>query len=759
MKTLLLASALGLAVAAHAQAQDTVSVQNGNHILAFQQADIRAFIDDVATVTGYTFLVDPRVQGQVTISSSDELSQGEVFTVFKQVLRNQGYTLLRTEPGVYRVTLIQGAAQDAPFVQGLGAAGTMATTVIRVGDLDASEAAKLIKPVLNPQGVLTANPRGDILVISDFPENIGKARAIVEAMAAATSSFEAVALTNLSSIDAEEALRGLVGQDAQTAIVAVPATNSVLLEGDPGEVARLRDVLRSLDATTAPPRGAISVVPIRYGDGETIAATIASLLPALALEGAAVPTVAYEPGSNTLIINAPGDLQGELESIVRRLDQRRPQVVVEAMIVEISDTLARDLGVQFAGPVDGNDLPFFGTNFSRSPGNLLALTGALAGPEFGLDPTIAANLQSQAVNSLFSAEGGVAAALRIGGGSSLFSVIVNAVEQDDDSNILSTPFITTLDNVPANFLVGQEIPIVTGESFGAGGQLQNPFRTFEREEVGLKLEVLPQITEGDNIRLEIRNEVSSIAGVTATGSGEFILNTRELGTTVLAESGEIVVLGGLIQDDEDIQIDKIPVLGDLPIVGNAFRSKSRQRDRTNLVVFLRPTIVRTTDDFRPITRRRLDDIRAVDRERWGRDVSKFDQLVINPEVSRRLIEEGRTLPPGGFTVPGGGAQPNTALANPALRSVPPGARVPGGYVPPQIGVQGGAPSGVQGGFAPPPGSVSSTVPRAPYSGPNPGFTPRPMPYTRPAQPPAPGSTVGPATPAISIPETDPDPGG
>jgi len=625
-------------VAAPALAQ-TVTPANGNgHILSLQQADIRAFIDDIAVVTGYTFLIDPRVQGQVTISSSEALSKAEVFNVFKQVLRNQGYTVLRSAPGTYRVTLVQGAAQDAPFVQNQGYAGTLATTIIALTDVDAADAAKLIKPVLNPQGVLTANPGGRLIVISDFPENISKARQIIAALEAEQSTLETVALTNLTALDAEEALKALsgnaAGQQPSVNIVSVPATNTVLLEGAPRDVARLRNVLRQLDANTAAPRGAISVVPIRYGDGETIAATIAALLPSLALEGAIIPTVAYEPGSNTLIINAPGSLQGEIEGIIRRIDQRRPQVVVEAMIVEISDTAARDLGVQFAiSGIDGSDLPFFGTNFSRAPGNALALTGALAGERLGLgfDETTQAQLNAAAVNSLFGLDGGFGVSGNISG-NTVFSIILNAIEQDSDSNLLSTPFITTLDNVPASFLVGQEIPVVTGESFGAGGGLVTPFRTFQRQEVGLKLEILPQITEGDVVRLEIKNEVSSVIGAASAEAGQFILNKRELGTTVLAESGEIIVLGGLIEDDESIFIDKVPLLGDIPVIGKLFSSESRERNRTNLMVFLRPTIVRSGDDIRPLTAQRLDQIRRIDRDTTGRDISKFDELVLDPYI-------------------------------------------------------------------------------------------------------------------------------
>lgn len=619
-----------LALPQTVMAQSSVgSAQNGSggHVISLQQADIRAFIDDVATVTGYTFLVDPRVQGLVTISSSETLTKAEVFEVFKNVLRNQGYTVLRTSTGEYRVTLLQGAAGDAPFVSNSGANGTMATIVIPISQIDPTEAARLIKPVLHSQGVLSAAAGARVLVVTDFPENLRKAREIVAALEIESSTLETLQLRNMTSIDAEEALNALQGQQRNVRAVGVPATNSIILEGEPDDVARLKELLVSLDATTLIPRGAISVVPLRYADGAQIAEVLDSILPNMATEGERIPSIAYEPGSNTLVINASGDVQGEIEDIIRRLDQRRPQVMVEAIIVEISDTAAKELGVQFAlSGLEGNDIPFVGTNFSRQSANIFALAGALGGDRLGLSESVQTQLETAAVNSLFAQEGAIGAGTTIGG-NTLFSVIVNAIEQDTESNILSNPFFTTLDNVPATFLVGQEIPVVTGESFGQAGGLANPFRNFERQDVGLKLEVLPQITEDDVIRLEIKNEVSSIAGVTATGSGEFILNKRELSTTVLADSGEIIVLGGLIEDDEDLEIEKVPVLGDAPLIGPLFRSKGRESRRTSLMIFLRPQILRDGEDARPFTQNRLDQMRVIDREQSGREVSKFDRLI------------------------------------------------------------------------------------------------------------------------------------
>ncbi len=609
----------GLALSSSAFAAES------DHLITMQEADIRAFIDDVSIVTGKTFLVDPRVQGKVTISSEQSLSPAEVFSVFKDVMRVHGYTTTRTATGEYRITLLQGAAQDAPLVSGAGVNGQFATIIIKLQHVQSSEAAKVIKPLMHTQGRLTAAQGGKVLVVTDFPENLRKARAIVEAMDINGRIMENVKLENLSAMDAEAALKSIAGPQSNYKVVGVSATNSILLEGEASEIAQLKSMLAGMDASGQMQRGAVSVIPLRFVDGESIVEILVNLLPAYTREGQSEPKVAYETGSNTIIISASAETQADLESVIRRLDVRRPQVLVEAIIVEISDTAAKELGVQFAlGGVNGNEVPFIGTNFSRQAPNLLALSGALAGDSLGLSSAATDGLETAAVNSLLGLNG---TTLGFGGISNdtLFSVILNAVEADTDSNILSTPFVTTLDNVAASFLVGQEVPITSSEGLTAA--TANPFRTFSREEVGIKLDVLPQISEGDVIRLEIKQEVSSIAGVATSSASDFITNKRQIETTVLANDGEIIVLGGLIQDDESFETSKVPILGDAPVIGNLFRSRGKSRDRTNLMVFLRPKIIRNAEDARPLTQYRLNQIRDEDIRQSGRIGSKLDMII------------------------------------------------------------------------------------------------------------------------------------
>ena len=347
-------------------------------------------------------------------------------------------------------------------------------------------------------------------------------------------------------------------------------------------------------------------------------------MPNYQIEGQPLPTVAYDAESNTLVISASGETQVALEQIIRRLDVRRPQVLVEAIIVEISDTTAQELGVQFAlAGLNGSSVPLLSSNFSRSSPNILGVAALAAGAQDGFDTVEQANL----LNSLAGSDGGLAGLSGVDN-DMLYSVVINALETDEDSNILSTPFVTTLDNVPATFLVGQEIPITTGESLGMGSNSINPFRTFERKEVGIKLEVLPQISEGDVIRLEIKQEVSSIAGAITSLSSDFVTNKREIATTVLANDGEIIVLGGLLQDDEQIDFSKVPLLGDLPIVGRAFQSKGKSRKKTNLMVFLRPKIIRSASDARPLTQELLNRARREDMLQSQRLTSKIDDYSI-----------------------------------------------------------------------------------------------------------------------------------
>jgi general secretion pathway protein D len=618
------------------------------HVINHNDVDIRAFIEDTSVLTGKTFIIDPRVSGTVSIFSQARLTKSEVFQVFQDVLRVRGFTAIPTSNNAYRITLIQGAAQDAPLAQNTGYAGALSTVILKMTHGSASDAAQLIKPILHSQGRLTSVPNGKVLVVTDYPENLRKARAIIAAMDVNTAAIETIQLRYISAADAKDAVTALMGTGAPQVrnnivvgetvkAVAMEATNSLVLRGDPADIAQLKEMIVAMDQPGNIQRGQISVIPLRHADGEELVAILEKLLPAFGekVTTGPAPSVAYEPGSNTLIISANPDVQQALESVIRRLDVRRAQVLVEAIIVEISDTAAKDLGVQFllAGNED-SALPFISTNYSRAAPSLLTLAGAIA--------TDTANgnvgLGEAALQTLTGAQGGTIGVSGIGS-DGLFGAVLNAVQSDTDSNVLSTPFITTLDNVPAVFLVGQEVPFSSGETLGNNNT--NPFRTITREEIGIRLEVLPQITDGDVVRLEIVQEVSSIAPAASVIATDLVTNKREITTTVLANDGEMIVLGGLIQDDEELINTRVPILGDIPVLGNLFKNTNNTRTRTNLMVFIRPTILREGSDAVPVTQQKLDLVRMEEFRKTGRTSLAIDDAlentIYNAEKPRAVV--------------------------------------------------------------------------------------------------------------------------
>jgi general secretion pathway protein D len=368
-------------------------------------------------------------------------------------------------------------------------------------------------------------------------------------------------------------------------------------------------------------------------------------------------------GANAIVIAASTDVQRMLGEVIRQLDVRREQVLVEAIIVEISETAARRLGVQLllAGR-EGTNAPFAVTNYSNATPSITTIAAAIAAERLrnsnGQSP-VADSLQEAALTSVLGATGGLGG-IAFNAGNAIFGAILNAVRSDSDSNVLSTPSTMTVDNREARILVGQEIPITTGEALSPN--FDNAFRTVQRQNVGVTLEVTPQINAGGAVRLDLRVEVSSIAGPVTNNSSELILNKRESVNTIVVDDGEIAAIGGLIEDNERRTVERVPILGDIPVIGNLFRSRSRSRGRTNLMIFIRPTILRSTADARAVAARRYQHIRA-------------QQLLGNPEaeptIDELLREYMDALPPG---TPPAEAQPQDQVVTPPAAA--PGAAQP-----------------------------------------------------------------------------------
>jgi len=306
------------------------------------------------------------------------------------------------------------------------------------------------------------------------------------------------------------------------------------------------------------------------------------------------------PGANAIVIAASPDTQHMLAEVIRKLDVRREQVLVEAIVVEVSDVTAKRLGVQFAlSGRNSSGAPFTATSYSNARPNLPAIVGAAVGSQVLPEGSTLETLRDAAASSILGTNGLVMGGVGQINGDTLFTFVINAVKSDTTSNLLSTPSIMTLDNQQATILVGQNVPITTGEVLGTANV--NPFRTIQRQDVGIQLDVKPQINAGGTVTLFLRQEVSSVAGPVSTASPELVLNRRQVETTVNVDNGEIIVLGGLLDQNERLTVEKTPLLGDVPVLGALFRSTSRSRDRTNLMIFIRPTIVRSAADARRAT--------------------------------------------------------------------------------------------------------------------------------------------------------------
>ena len=360
----------------------------------------------------------------------------------------------------------------------------------------------------------------------------------------------------------------------------------------------------------------------------------------------------YE-GANALIISANPEMQRTLGELIRQLDTRPEQVLVEAIVVEIGNNAAKRLGVQFL--VGGENAPFAATNYSNAVPSILTIGGAVAAQELSNTTTtvngqtttttnssaLGNSLQEAAAASVLAATGGFAGFALDIGRNAIFGTIINAVQNDTQSNLLATPHIVTLNNQKAKFLVGQEVPVTTGEKLST--DFNNAFRTVERQEVGIKLEVTPQVNAQGDVKLFLKQEVSSVAGPVSSRSSDLILNKRQFETTLTVGDGQIMAFGGLLNDDERRTIERIPLLSDIPLIGELFKSKSKTRAKTNLMVFIRPTILRTRHDGDVLTARRYDYVRSMQLERNPDVEPSIDELVrdymgANPPTTDQLLQ-------------------------------------------------------------------------------------------------------------------------
>ncbi|RVT41006.1 type II secretion system secretin GspD [Sphingobium algorifonticola] len=671
-----LALALAVPLASPVTAQQTLNVRD---------ADIRAFIQDAARVTGRTFIIDSRVQGKVSVVTDRPLSKSEYFEIFLSTLRANGLVAVPSAGGAYRIQPADGAAGQPSSVGRAANRNQFVTEVFRLRSIDAASALETLRPLVSRDGSVTANRAGNSIVVADYADNIQRIRQVIGRIDRDSAATEMVMLKNAGAREIATSLQALVGGGAggggegapaamaPATVVPIDSSNAIAIRGDAGTVARLAAMARDLDRQAASGTE-IRVFWLEHADAEKLlpvlqqlvgqgggtqaveaaaavgkggpqsatpaAAPSASVSTAsgngIATRGPAIVT-RYE-GANAIIVAANSDVQRMLGETIRQIDTRREQVLVEAIIVEIGDSAARQLGVQFL--LGSTSTGFAATNYSNANPNILTLAGAYASTELGQTETtvvapdgtrtttrttengdLSNTLQQAAVDSLLNATGGFGGVATSLGQNGIFGAIINAVRSDTDSNILSTPSVMTLDNQKASILVGQDVPLTTGEALSQN--FDNQFRTVQRQNVGIQLDVKPQINAGGAIKLFLRQEVSSIAGPVSSNNSDLIINKREIETTVTVDDGEILALGGLLDDNERRTIERIPFLSDIPLLGELFKSRSRSRAKTNLMVFIRPTILRSKADAQRMTAQRYGYIRG-------------QQLLGNPDAEPSL---------------------------------------------------------------------------------------------------------------------------
>lgn len=601
------------APAAAAQSQGQTAPRGST--VNFNQAEIQAVIDDVSAVTGHTFIVDPNVRGRVTITSQSPLTPEQYFQVFLSTMRVHGYAVVPTASGAYQIIPEQAGARTSAPVDSDLRGDQYVTSVVRLTHAGTRDALTVVRPMVGPNGFVNAAEGGNVLVIVDYAENVARIRQVLRDLDRDTSVVEMVELSNVSAAEMTRIIqtvrsRNAAGEDDMVygvTVAPIPASNTVILRGNREAVAEMTALVRRVDGVSRSNQG-FRVIYLNHADGEDLLPILREVVETTTeTEGPSRrPSVSYHAPTNALVINADPDIQRDLELVIRQLDIRRPQVLVEGIVVEMSDTVAQELGVQMLLAGGEGDAPLAMTRFGSNTPDLLALTGAVTSPGDD-DSDFNEDLRTAALNSLLNATGGTIGFGGQNGDGTLFGLVLNAVESDINSNVLATPSILAMDNEEASFLSGQEIPVTTGEVLGDDNS--NPFRTIDRQEVGVRLLVRPQITEGNTIRLWIEQEVSSVAGTVNDDTTDLITNKREIQTTVLADNGEIIVLGGLIQQEDENGTTGVPGLSRLPGVGRLFRSEGTETRRTNLMVFIRPTVIRSEADMRAVTSNRYDYIR------------------------------------------------------------------------------------------------------------------------------------------------------
>ena len=578
------------------QAQETF-------ILNYEDVDIKKVTQDIANFSKKTIILDPRVKGKVTIFSNSSLSSDEVWDVYLRTIQVNGFSALNDENFV-RIVPENEATRDQNSGE---SGGEFITRVIELKNRSSVELLPLIKPIAGRQANVSSIASINSLLVVDRKSNVERITEVVQSLDEDnTASVTIVDLKNLSSVEAVRILEKLKSQNNPTinnfVAISFSASNSVIVSANSITTNIIKETLQQLDAD-AISEGSVAVIYLKYANAEEVAGIVSSIASRFISSESEKPIVTYHAPTNSVVVSSDESNIATIKNLISKLDIRRAQVLVEAIVVELSETAARSLGVEtiFAGAEDG-EIPIGITRFQNGTGpDLLGLTGS------AIESGDNANFSNIAANSLLNSQGIIAGIGRISEDDDSMIAIINAIDADKNSNILTTTSLLAMDNEEASTVIGQEIPITTGESLGSNNT--NPFRTTSREEVGIKLSVKPQINEGNSVILEIKQEVSGVAGP-LTGTTDLITNKRTIETTVLVDNNQIIVLGGLVDEDIQEDIQRVPVLGSIPVLGRLFQSSSESKVKKNLMVFLRPKILVDSESVSQISTEKYNFIKA-----------------------------------------------------------------------------------------------------------------------------------------------------
>ncbi|MCB1928209.1 MAG: type II secretion system secretin GspD [Rhodocyclaceae bacterium] len=651
-KHLAAVSAALILVAGPATAADDEAVS-----LNFVNAEIDAVIKAIGKITGRNFLIDPRVRGNLNIVTNTPVPKSLTFDILLSALRLQGYTAVESAGVIKIVPEADAKLHSVPVGRdGRALAGAgLSTQVFILKNESAAQLVPVLRPLISPNNTVTAYPANNALVVTDYADNLARIARIIASVDVPQGDLQVIGLKHAAAADLADTVsrllndaggRGGAGQvDASQQVTVVPEahSNSLLVRADnPARISAVRQLVAALDRPGA--GGNIHVVYLKNAEAEDVAETLAAVLSGATTTAAARTTTSLAAGSqdstaagagggarstpaaasvgngtiqadianNALIITAPDAIYRNLRSVIDQLDRRRAQVYVEALIAEVTAERSAEWGLQWAAGA--------GVGSGRSGIGIIGGTSFTANGNSlnGLITNAAAGTPSLPGNGVNIAIGGGSVSIPGLGSIPNLAVLARFLESDTKANILSAPNLVMLDNEEAKIVVGQNRPFITGQytSTGGGSLPENPFQTIERRDVGLTLRVKPQITEGGVIRMQIYQESSALFEETANGP---ITNTRSMESVIQVDDGGIIALGGLVEDSYASGEEKVPFLGDLPIAGALFRYDTRRRTKTNLVIFLRPVILRDADGYGRITNARYDYVIGQQRKLRGDD--------------------------------------------------------------------------------------------------------------------------------------------